>query len=359
MFERIRYISLLMGIILFASCGGDETPNPADSFNRREVIERLADDLILPSYNDFRTSVGDLKSAFDSYRTSPGTPELEALKSAWIEAYLSWQEAALWNFGPAEQTGLLAAMNIYPLDTAQVRLNLSGSYDLNSISQFDAQGFPALEYLLYSNNINRSDASVSQYFADVLDRMIAKTDQTISLWEQSYYAEFTTADGTDRGSALGELFNTTFLPYLEVHQREAKFGIPGGQRTGQPAPSKVEGYFSRNFSGQLALRAFEAYRRAWLGSGHINHDAGPSVIDYVEYMDNRNGTGLSDKLQGQLSDIQLAIEGLDGDFHNIAQSNPQYLNDVWAKYQTMVFTIKTEVSSSLNVTISYVDSDGD
>lgn len=91
----------------------------------------------------------------------------------------------------------------------------------------------------------------------------------------------------------------------------------------------------------------------------VDHSAGSSLMDYLSYMDDRNSTQLNSKLQGQLDEIQLAIDGLDNDFYLIAQSNPQLLNDVWAQYQMMVFTIKTEVSSSLNVTISYVDSDGD
>lgn len=352
-----RLFLLSISALLMQSCGED-TPDTQDNFNRKEVVVQVADQMVIPSYADLNTTLAELETDFQTYTSDPTSPHFAELRTSWLESYLAWQDAALWNFGPAEDQGLITAMNIYPADTTLINNNLQGSYDLNSISQIAAQGFPALEYLLYSSNIDWTDAAVQNYFEDVLSRMKSKANATASAWG-SYRDVFVNAEGTDKGSALGILFNHTFLPYLEVHMREAKFGIPGGQRTGTPSPQRVEGFHSRIFSKQLAQRSFEAYRRAWMGMSHVSHNAGPAIIDYVKYMDGRNGTSLEAKIIGQLDDVQLAIDGLDDDFYNIAQTNPQQLNDVWVKYQLLVFTVKTEVSSALNVTISYVDSDGD
>lgn len=352
-----RFILPLIGIAFFTSCDKDGSQSNPDNFDRAAVIENSVDNLIMPSYGDLIDEMWALESAFTAYKNGTTESNKDALKTAWLNAYLSWQDAALWNFGPAESQGLMTAMNIYPTDTAQIASNISGTYDLNSIAQIDAQGFPALEYMLFGNfDLSQTDALL--YFEAVVTRMKDKAIYTANQWG-SFRNEFVNSTGTDQGSALGQLFNSTFLPYLEVHQREAKFGIPGGQRTGQPDPTKVECRYARIYSKQLALRAFQAYKRAWLGMSHTDHNAGPSVMDYVAYMDNRNGTSLETKLQDHLDGIELAIDGLDNDFYVIAQSNPQLLNDVWAQYQLMVFTIKTEISSALNVTISYVDSDGD
>ncbi|TNE30189.1 MAG: hypothetical protein EP346_04385 [Bacteroidetes bacterium] len=352
-----RIILLSIGLALFTACGKDGGQSNPDNFDRSAVIENTVDHLILPSYGDLIDEMMALESAFSTYKDETTASNKEALKTAWLNAYLAWQDAALWNFGPAESQGLMTAMNIYPTDTTQIVSNINGTYDLNSIAQIDAQGFPALEYMLFGN-FDLTQANALLYFEAVVMRMKDKALNTANQWA-SVKNDFINSTGTDQGSALGQLFNSTFLPYLEVHQREAKFGIPGGQRTGQPDPSKVECRYARTYSKQLALRAFQAYRRAWLGMSHTDHNAGPSVMDYVAYMDNRNGTSLETKLQDQLDGIELAIDGLDDDFYVIAQSNPQLLNDVWAQYQLMVFTIKTEISSALNVTISYVDSDGD
>lgn len=347
----------LVCLQLLIACGEDD-PTQVDSFNRKEVVEHMVDELILPSYSDFTLALGDLNDAITAYRTAPTATSLENLKTTWLEAYLAYQDAALWSFGPAEDHGLLTVCNVYPTDTAQILQNLQGSYDLNSISQFDAQGFPALEYLLYGSSINWSNAAVIDYFEAIARRMTARASNVENDWS-TFRSTFINAEGTDQGSALGMLFNHTFLPYFEVQLREYKFGIPGGQRTGTPLPGNVEGPFSRVHSKDLALRAFEAYRRAWTGIGHASHNSGPSIASYIAYMDQRNGTQLEGKLLNQLDDIQLAIENLDADFYSIAETNPQQLNDVWAKHQLLVFTVKTEISSALNVTISYVDSDGD
>ncbi len=355
--NSVLVISILA--LTIASCETDSPNGNTDSFNRKEVVENMTNNLILPSYSDLNTEMREFVGAWNTYKTSGSSQDLENLRSEFEDAYIAWQEAALWSFGPAEDEGLLTVMNIYPVDTQQVEINLQGSFDLNSISNFDAQGFPALEYLLYRDHNDLSDANTASYFDAVLNRMMSKTTAVENAWNNGYSETFINAEGTDRGSAMGLLFNYTLLPYMEVHQREAKFGIPGGQRTGTAAPSKVEARFARTLSKELAFSAFQSYRRAWLGLGHIDHNAGPSLIDYVKFIDDRNGTSLSGKVQSQLDDIQLAIEGLDDDFYSIAQNDPQQLNNVWTKYQMLVFTVKTEVSSALNVTISYVDSDGD
>lgn len=347
----------LATLLLLISCGEDGLQQ-SDSFDRKAVVTQIVDEMILPSYADLSAALTDLKSDYNAYLASGSPSAFEDVKASWLEAYLAWQDAAMWNFGPAEDNGLLPAMNIYPTDTVQILQNIAGTYDLNSIGQIDAQGFPALEYLLFSNGIDWNNADVQAYFDNVLARMENKVNATKSDWDD-YRSTFINAEGTDRGSALGILFNHTYLPYLEVHIREAKFGIPGGQRTGTALPEKVEGLYSRVHSRELASRAFAAYRRAWTGMSHISHTAGPALIDYVKYMDGRNGTQLQGKLLDQLDEIQLAIDGLDADFYSIAETNPQQLNDVWVKQQLMVFTVKTEISSALNVTISYVDSDGD
>lgn len=355
----MRYTSLVCSALalLLVSCETDEPGGGGDAFNRKAVVENMTQNLILPSIADFNAELNELNLAWTQYTSGSG--DINSVKTQFTEAYQVWQEAALWNFGPAETEGLLAAMNIYPLDTVQVESNLQGSFDLGSISNFAAQGFPAIEYFLYTSHHSLQDAKVQSYISAILNRMATKLSATQNAWNNGYEQSFTNAEGTDRGSALGLLFNYTLLPYLEVHNREAKFGIPGGQRTGTAAPEKVEGLYARQYSKDLALSAFMAYKRAWHGQSHVSHHADASLLEYVQYMDDRNGTSLADKVQTQLNDVQLAIEGLDDDFYSIAQNNPQQLNNVWAKYQMLVFTVKTEVSSALNVTISYVDSDGD
>lgn len=353
---RSLHAFLFSAVLFLALACKDEVP-VTDNFDRKALIENTVDNLLIPSYGDLIDNLLALETAFDNYTIGTTESNKTTLKEAWLEAYLSWQDAALWNFGPAESQGIMSAMNIYPTNPTKIQANIQGTYDLNSISQADAQGFPALEYMLYGG-VDLTQTDIQQYFDAVITQMKDKAINTANQWA-SYRASFVTSTGTDQGSALGQMFNTTFLPYVEVHQREAKFGIPGGQRTGQPVPENVEGKYVRTHSKDLALRALSAYRRAWLGMAHVNHDMGPSVMDYVIYTDSRNNTHLADKLQNQLDTLEASIDLLNNDFYAIAQNNPQALNDIWAKYQNMIFSIKTEISSALNVTISYVDSDGD
>jgi hypothetical protein len=144
-----------------------------------------------------------------------------------------------------------------------------------------------------------------------------------------------------------------------MHNREAKFGIPAGQRTPQIYPEKVEGYYSKTHSKQLALAAWEAYKGAWLGTGYSTSKNGSSLTDYVAFMDDKKNTQIAEKLRTQLNAVGDKIKALDADFNTVAKNNPEKLKEVWSAYQNVVTTIKTDIASALSVTISYVDNDGD
>lgn len=350
-------IPLVLLAALFMGCE-QEDPDNTDTFDRKAVLVQFADELIIPSYDEAANQLAKFTSAAGAYKQNPNTAQLDSLRMSWFRAYLAWQEVALWDFGPAKDHGLLAVMNIYPTDTARVMNNIATAYDLNSVANIAAQGFPALEYLLYEQDQLLTDSATWEYFTAVVDRMTLKLNAVNGDWS-SYRNTFVDASGTDRGSSLGELFNNTFLPYFEVHVREAKFGIPGGQRTGTPLPGNVEGRYSGFYSRILAQKSVTAVHNAWNGISFVNQVPGPSVIDYVKFTDKRNGTRLAEKLNGQFDDILFSVQALDNDFYTLASTNPQDLNDVWGQCQMAVFTIKSEIASALSITISYVDTDGD
>lgn len=360
------WISSFLLSLFIISCSEDKPSQSGDQFDRTAVVVRLADDIILPAYLDFQDAITQLQGALSSFETTPTQNNYEALQLAFREAYIKWQYAGLYNFGPAVDYSLVPSCNIYPVNTTLVESNIiSGNADLGAASNFAAQGFPTLEYLLYFDFGGSADLMTKfqepqrlAYFKRVVNRISTQLNLVINAWNSSYRNSFVSATGTDRGSALGELFNTTLLPYMEVHIREAKFGIPGGQRTGTPEPSKVESLYNDGFSKTLAFHALTAYRRVWEGRDTAGVQ-GNSILDYVDYMDQRNGTALYDKLESQFDQIFLAHDATLDDYEILASTDAQKLNDVWIVLQQTVFTIKSEIASSLSITISYVDTDGD
>lgn len=364
--KRILVLAGLISAAIF-SCKKSGNDDNVDSFNRQRILVNMADSLIIPSYQDFQAKADAMVSKVKAFTENPGTTSLTEARTAWKNAYVSWQKVALWNIGPAMEQNFLSSANTYPTNTTAIEGILGGAtYDLSSPFSKDIQGFPAIEYLLYGNG--STDAEIVSSFANstkaaYLNKLTGKISTinkaVLSAWNKSYRQTFVNASGVDRGSSLGELFNNTFLPYLEMHNREAKFGIPGGQRTGTPLPGNVEGRYSKAYSKDLALAAFNAYKSAWYGTGYETGQNGSSLHNYVLFMDRKSGTDIALSISTQFQAIEAKMNGLGSDFFTIANTSPSKLNEVWLAYQQLVITIKTEVSSALSITISYTDTDGD
>ncbi|MFD2163892.1 imelysin family protein [Paradesertivirga mongoliensis] len=365
--KRTVLVAGILSLIIFACKKTNNDDNGADGFNRQLILINMADSLILPSYNDFQTKADVMVSNIQAFTQNPTSGGLAQARTAWLDAYVAWQKIALWNFGPAMNLNFISHANTYPADAVKIdQISDGATYDLNSPFQKSIQGFPAIEYLLYGNNktdqeiISSFSSSSKSLFINALAKKINDLNKSVlTSWNSTYRQTFINASGVDRGSSLGELFNNTYLPYLEMHNREAKFGIPGGQRTGTALPGNVEGVYSKIHSKALALAAFNAYKAAWYGTGYITSKNGSSLNNYVIFMDRKNGTSIASTLNNQFQATEAKISALEPDFRAIAQTNPAKLQDVWLAYQQMVVTIKTDVASALSVTISYTDTDGD
>jgi predicted lipoprotein len=365
--KKILAITFLSVLTVIIACKKNDKGESNDTFNRQAILINMADSLIIPSYQDFQVKADAMMTKVKAFTDAPTPNSLAEARAAWLNAYISWQKVALWNFGPAMDQVILPNANTYPANvTAIEQAAAGGNHDLNSPFSRDIQGFPAIEYLLYGDNatdleiIASFTSATKKTYINALTKKISDLNKAVvNAWTGAYRQTFINASGLDRGSSLGELFNNTFLPYLEMHNREAKFGIPGGQRTGTPLPGNVEGRYSKVNSKALALAAFNAYKNAWYGTGFSTGQSGSSVFNYLRFMDMKNGSTIHSKLHNQFAAIEGKINAQGPNFYTIASSEPAKLNEVWLAYQQFVVTVKTEVASALSVTISYTDTDGD
>ena len=67
------------------------------------------------------------------------------------------------NLGPAEDLAIRSNLNTYPTDAAKVNQAISsGQWDLDLLSFRDAKGFPAVDFLLFQNDLNATWAALVQ-----------------------------------------------------------------------------------------------------------------------------------------------------------------------------------------------------
>lgn len=370
---KLKYLGLLLIGLFLTSCGDDDDDDdgPELETTRSEIQLNTANNIIIPAYAQFNISAADLNDAVNSFTQAPGQDNLTAARVALQAAWLDWQDAAIFQFGPAEEMTLRSLFNTYPTDDDKIASNISsGSYTLESIDNRDAGGFPAIDFLL--NGAADGDEAIIdlfigdaestnriQYLNDLADLISNNAQEVLTRWEASgsdYLADFTSseASGTDVGSSLGLIVNALNF-HFERFTRDGKIAIPAGVRSaGIPRPFATEARYGE-YSVELLIRSLSAFRRLYLGQG-LNGQEGTGLSDYLVALGEDE---LSADILAQLDVVINDSQQLTDPLAELIDTNNDQLLDLFTEMQTLVILLKTDMPSIMGVSITFQDNDGD
>lgn len=363
---------------LFWSCGGNgNEPSPEDnSKDRKVILTHWVDNIIRPSYANFKIKFDIMKSKADAFTGSPNNNSLLEFRAAWTDAYIEWQKVELFDFGPADKFTLRNFFNIYPADVAGIAANIDDpTVNLDLPASYAKQGFPALDYLI--NGVGADDAAIVAYYTTdtnaanklayinrMTERMNTLLTNVIAEWSGAYRDTFINKTGLDIGSSMGLVVNGYILHY-ERYIRSGKFGIPSGATIasgGVSHPEKVEAYYKKDISLALAKSAHNAAVDFFNGKNVTSGGEGPSFKSYLDAIgakDVSTGTPLSTIINDQMNLITNKLDQLPPNLSETVLTNNPAMVDVYTTMQKMVRIIKVDMTSAMSVTITYTDNDGD
>ncbi|WP_299365659.1 imelysin family protein [Winogradskyella sp.] len=370
----VPFTFILLGIIVW-SCSDDDTDGSGsnnDDFNRQVMLTNWADNIIVPSYVAFSADVDALKVASDAFELSPSQDNLNALRTAWEEAYISWQSVSMFNIGPAETAFFRSFVNTYPTNSNSIDNNIaSGNYNLQDINLNDAQGFPALDYLLYGLALtdaeilefytsNSNSSNYIAYLSEVVDRIDAITDQVVSAWQGNYRDTFVNNDGASSNSSTNSLVND-WMEYYERFFRNGKIGFPAGVFSeGNLEAEKVEAFYRRDLSKTLCLEALDALQAFFRGRIFNGTNNGESLESYLDFLNTmKDGDDLSALINDQFNNSRLAIQSLDDNFYQQIISDNNAMLAAFEELQANVVLLKSDMFSALSIAVEFNSGDGD
>lgn len=360
-------LTLIAGFVIMQSCkkSGADSGSNNNSFDRKGLLSNVSTNIILPAYTSFQTSVNTFNAAIVAFNAAPDATKLTAAQNAFIALYKQWQWTSLYDFGPASQANFRVNINTFPTDVTQINANIaSGTYNPNLLANLAAKGLPALDYLLFGvgadNNAilvqyttDSQPANRKTYLATLTTEVKTRTDAIVSAWNGSYKATFLSADGTDVGSSLGQMVNQ--LVYDEEILKNFEIGIPAGvQSMGTTYPTKVEAYYSK-ISLQLALQHLQAMQNLYLGKDGLGLD------DYVAKVNAKYSDGrlLNDAIKAQFVIAQTKLQALSDPLSDNITTNNAAVVAAYTELQKLTVMLKTDMTSSLGILITFVDNDGD
>jgi len=300
-----------LGIILlfvtasltWIGCGDDEPATGTqinDDFDRSAMLEHWVDGFIIPGYRSYSLAIDSLRSKSSSFVSNPSISTLNNLRNSYRFAYNAWQEVSMFEIGKAEEISLRNFTNIYPTNTEEILNNISSaSYNLELPSTISQQGFPAIEYLIYG---------------------IVVTDQeVVDLYNNDDRFKDYLIDLTDRLSTLTNIVYTDW--------------------TSGYAFSSFQNFFSGDSK--------------YIGSGL-------SLGAYLDYISNlTEGADVRGAIDSAIDNVNTVSTNLNNDLQKQVTEDNSKMLATYDALQAITRLLKVDMLSALNISVDYVDADGD
>lgn len=410
--EIMRKLLIIIGLgtLLATSCSENNSDNPGsknkDGFSRKALLTNWVNNIILPSFKKFNSSIEKLQETHKAFESTPNSQNLEKLQAALYGSEVAWQWVAPFEFGKAEELDYAARMNSFPVDNdtpessnnsnedaSTIAGNLAGKLgdkdlpiskiDFSLKTRADEQGLPALNYLLHGVGENSEQilnfytthanaANHKLYLSKMVETIATLTDDVHGYWKTNA-SKIIANDGSNATASVDRLINR-FIQYIERGFREAKIATPAGYRTGTPKPQSTEAYYSPAQSKSLVLEGFNAIEAFYKGISFTDPSKDlEGIDDYLKFL-NANQfdqtlnqkVELASRIEDIIADIKKELNALDAnlvkqieaDSKETKSEKKKMLTSFFA-IQKMVVVFKTGVMSSINVKIDFVDGDGD
>jgi hypothetical protein len=355
-------LAVLAITLIFSSCKSEpEDDNKPTETDFTDHLSNQVNEVIIPTMIAYQSKLGELVGAVDEFVASTDEANLTNLRSAYQAAYLSYQAAAVHNYFATANQALVITTNLFPVDISLLETLIQAeAYNFGTSAQERANGFPALDYMLYGPDdvlaYYTEDAKRLAFLKALVDFMKEKSDVLVDQWSGNLKTNFIENGGTALGSSLSVQLNESLL-YCEDHIRENKVGIPIGQLGPNdspisPDPTKIEGYYQSLFDGNesftLALlqASIEEMEDIYLGETASGTDA----QGYDDLLAARDQSSVDTDIKAQYAAIYEEISK-----RNSISGDQMLYNQI----QEMITLYKSDLFPLLNIQDADGLNDGD
>ena len=354
---------VVMATLSLSSCTEDEDSavtgeeqNQPSATDFTDLLTNQVNEVIIPTMVTYQNKMTAFVSAVNGLAASIDAVNLTATRNAHKKAYLAYQAVAVHNYYATANTGLIDNTNLYPVDPAVLDDLISNrSFNFGTTAQERANGFPAIDYMLYhaSDGVAyfNADGNRIDFLSALVTSMKSKSDDLVAQWSGNLITNFVSNGGTDLGSSISVQLNES-LVYYEDHIRENKVGIPIGKLGPNDSPipadaTKIESYHqslsagNEDFTLELVKAAIEEMEDFYLGESSLQVNG----TGYDDILLIRNQAAVDQDIKTLFTTIYTLI-----DERSSISGNPELYNNI----QALVTIYKSDLLPLLNVQ----DSDG-
>ena len=351
-----RRLRLAAALVVAVAVGGAAAGCGAGTPDRAEVLEDLADEVIVPAYERLAVSTEALAGATAELCSTLDPDALAAARRALEQARADWSYSeAVW-VGPVMERRSWAVID-WPISAAEIEELIADSsveIDYDRLARrigADQRGLGAVDYLLGPPGgaalDDLADRRRCAYLAGVAEVASAEAALLPADWtadfegEGPYRAVFADPDGT----GLDDVVNDAV--FLLEAITDLELGIALGEMGAEADPSRIAegpaGLGAADLAGKL-----EGLRAVLIGADETPAGLSPLL-----------GGDLTGRLAAQLASAAAAVAAIEPPLLEAVAASPQTVSAARAAIKDLQVTVATEVVSRLGVTIGFSDADGD
>ena len=337
---------------------------PIDTTGVESSFENLltnqVNEIIIPTAENYQSGMENLFAVVESFVGEVNQNNFELLRAAYLETNLAYQAAAVHNYFATANLDFVNTTNLYPVDVDSLEEFIeSKTYNFNSAAQQRANGFPAMDYLLYGLAdpiATFSDSPKTATFLLELTRaMKERADLNVENWTGSLRENFINNGGLQLGSSISVQLNEIMF-YYEEHVRGNKVGIPIGRLGPNDTPfasdgTKIEAYYQSladendNVALAMTRAAIAEMEDIYLGTGVSGNGIG-----YDDLLLDIDQVSLDEDIKAQYEEI-----------YNQIDNRESILGDenLYNSIQALVTLYKSDLFPVLNVQDADGSNDGD
>lgn len=368
-YTQFIFLCGITSLAFLSGCVEDKEIGSPEYQGRQSMLIHYADNMIMPAYNNLNKETAALSEQLSQLNSQSTDADLKAVRNQWKKSLEIFQEAAMYDFGPAAAEGTTTELSkeiaSFPANTTLIETFIQQKDTAFKNFDRNTRGFLAIEYLLYTENPANAlselttNADRRVYLRSLGRHLAAQTERVATQWK-SYRDDFVKDQSISSGSSTSEMYNAFVKGYETL--KNFKLGLPLGKRPGQAAvaPEQVQAYYSGE-SLYMVQKQLDAVWRVYTGTPAgqtINPNDETGWDHYVA--NTTGGKELLNETTTQWQKVTAAFAELPKKplqtliVENTAEADAAYTE---AQKQTRFF--KSEMESLLGILITFSDNDGD
>ncbi|WP_299122878.1 imelysin family protein [uncultured Tenacibaculum sp.] len=345
----------ILGLLFIIACNSNSDSVPA--YDIKQLRTDIINNVEKPTTDNFVKSIDDLNMAINNFMSTTNEANLESVKKAWKLAAQNYSLIQVLNIGDIKTSYIQTSFFSWVANENAIEDYISSTKEIseqaiNSIST-NSRGLSAIELLIFKNTNTETLQSFSntrrKNYLKVLGlNLVSKATIYNTKWA-SFRTKFIENQTTGISGGINQVVNQMYALLEDV--KSYKIGQPAGiEKTVSPDASILQATKS-SYSLELIKKNIENVKNIYFGKDN-------GIDDYVSFI--AKNEELNNKIKNQIQTLELSISSLNTTYLKDAIFNKKpEVKKLYDEVRNLLILIKTDVASTLSVTITFTDNDGD